>query len=606
MELKERKDIDEKYKFDLSNYCASQEDFYNRIEDLKKEIPKIENYKGKLGNFDLLLEFEKLSEKVSIERDVLYYYAMFLLDVDNANNEYQKMMNSIRSVYVQAETASSFVGEELQKLGEEYLKQVISDERFKNYKHSFEELIRHLPHILDEKESFMVSQMANFIEYNQIFRTIVDTEIVFDKAVDNQGNLHDVSVATYSKLMRDNDRTLRQSAWKSFHKGLAGHKLTLFSCVYNSLKCDDFTNKLAKYDGILEAQFYNYNAPIEVFDKIISQAQKYTYIIKKFREAQAKGLGLEKIEPWDTALMVGKFDKKIDFDSAVNRMRGSFEYLGEKYLNTFDLAIKNKWCDIYPNKNKSSAIYCGCQYGKNPIMHFNWLDEADDMLTFAHEFGHATQQVITDECQPLDTCEMPFIVVEVPSLTSETVMFKYLYNNAEGEQEKLVYLQSFIETFMANVYSGCKLAEFEKFIRTQIQNGEILDVESASNKYLETLKKYTSIDYDDRVKYSWLRDGHIFVDYYNYSYSIAMVVATYFAKGIFEGNTEIRNNFYKFMQAGSSEYPIENLKKCGVDLLDDKVYEKAFGFFEEVVNDYETIINSEKLKEKKKNLLNKN
>ena len=597
MELKERKDIEEKYKFNLTNYCSSQEDFYARIEKLKNEIPKIASFKGKLGDLDSLLEFEKLCESISIEKNTLYYYGMFLIDVDNANVEYKKMFDTIRSVYVQASAETSFVGEELQKLGEDYLKKVISDDRFKNYKNSYQELIRHLPHILDEKESYIVSKMSDFVNYRQMFMTLLDTEIAFDKAVDKDGKSHDVSVATYSKLMRDNDRTLRQSAWKAFNAGLGRHKITLFDCVYNSLKCDDFTNKLSKYDGVLEAQFYNYNAPIEIFDKIISQAQKYTYIIKKFRDAQAKGLGLTKIEPWDTVLMVGKYDKKVDFDSAVDIMRGAFKILGDKYLNTYDRAIKERWCDVYPNKNKTSSIYCGCEYGKNPIMHFNWLDEAGDMLTFAHEFGHATQQVMTDECQPYDTCEMPFIVVEVPSLTSETTMFKYLYNNTNDEQEKLVYLQSFIETFMANVYSGCRLAEFEKYCRRNIQNGEILDVESASNKYLEVLKKYTSIDYDDRVKYSWLSDGHIFVDYYNYSYSIAMVVATYFAKGIYEGNEEIRNNFYKFMQAGSSEYAIENLKNCGVDLLDDKVYEEAFNFFESVVNDYANII--DKVNQKK-------
>ena len=590
MQLKERNEIDEKYKFDLSEYCLGEKDFYDRCDKISKEITKISDYKGKLGDIDTLLEFEQFNTKIGYELDTLYSYAFYLVDVDSSNNNYQKMFNLIRSIYIKNISLSSFVSEEIKNLGEEYLRKVIADDRFVDYKVNYIDLIRHLPHLLNENESYLTSQMVNFVNYDDMFTVLLDNEIKFDDAIDSEGEKHNVSPSTYTKLMRQQDRALRQSAKESYIEGLYRHRLSLFSYIYNSLKCDDFMTKLTKYDGVLESQFYGLNADIKIFDKVISEAKKHTDLVEKFRQAQARGLNLDKIEPCDTKLNVSKFNEKVTFDCAIQKMRGGFNIMGDVYTTNFERAIRDRWCDIYPNKNKSSSIYCGNTYKKHPVMHFNWLDEAGDMLTFAHEFGHAMQDVITSDNQPITTSNLPFVVVEVPSLTSETVMFKYLLNSTDNKEEKLVYLQSFIETFLANVYSGCKLAEFEYYLRTQIQSGEILDVEEASNKYLEILKNYTCINYEDKDKYSWLSDGHIFRSYYNYNYSIAMVVASYFAKGIYENNDKIKNDFYQFMANGSSLYATDNLKKCGIDLLDDKVYEDAFSFFEEVVNEFDKLI----------------
>ena len=590
MELKERYDIEDKYKFDISDYCKSEEEFYARLEKLKQESKKLADYKGKLGNIDTLLEFEEFSDKISVEANTLGYYAMFLIDVDSSNNVYQKMYANANQVFTDMSSLTSFVGEELQKLGEEYLKKIIADSRFASRKLSYEKILEELPHILNERESYMVSQMGNFADFQQMFSVLLDNEMKFENVADSKGNMHELSVSTYGKLIRDEDRTLRENTYKTFAKGMADYKLTLFSLVYNDLKADDFLNKLQKYDGVLEKQLNDYNVPKSVFEKIIQKARENVKVRKLYADAQAKGFGFDKIEPWDALLMLGKSDETVTFDYAVDKMRGAFKYLGKTYEDAYERAIKERWCDVYPNKNKRSLIYCGGAYNKHPVFHFNWHDNATDMLTFAHEFGHGTQFLITEAVQPAHIAELPFIVVEVPSLTSETVMFKYLYQNAKSIDEKLIYLQSMIETFSANVFSGCYQAEHEYNMRKAIQYGEILDVENASQNALELRAYYNAMPTYDYTKYNWLSDGHIFVAYYNYMYSLSMIVATHFAKGCFENNEQVRQNFYKFMQTGYSKHPLDNLKDCGVDLLDDKIYEEAFGFYEDLVNEFASLV----------------
>lgn len=599
MELKERKDIDEKYKFDLSDYCTNSEEFYDRLKLLEAKSLKLREYKGQLGVPEKLFEFEKLSEEIYCEMDTLSTYAFFLKDVDNSNLEAEKMYNSVAKIEILYSSLTSFVGEELKNLGEDYLKSIIANPLFKDYTLSYEKIIKSLPHLLSERESYLISQMSNFTDFDQMHSVLLDSEMTFDKPKDSNGKEYDLSVSVYGKYMRSKDRTLRENAWTSMAKSMTQFKQTLFNAIMNELKNDDFKTKITNYDSVLESQLQSYNISKDVFDNIINKAEQNVDILKKYRNAQKTALGLDELKSWDVAVNVASNEEKVTFDEAVQIMRPCYEKFGETYQKAFDDAINEHWCDIYPNKNKGSSIYCGGSYFNHPLMHFNWLDESEDMLTFAHEFGHAVQHIITDKAQPVSTATLPWFLIEVPSLTSETVMFKYLYDNAKTNEDKLSYLQNFINTFMGNVYSGCRLAKYEHYLRENIRKGKILDVETASNEYLQVLNKFSGLDYDERIKYNWMSDGHIFVAYYNYVYSLSMIVATAFAKGIYEGNKETLDNFYKFMETGYSKYGLDNLKECGIDLMDDKVYNDAFSFFEEVVNDFCTLC-EEKQKQNQK------
>ena len=594
--IKERKEIDEKYKIDLSDYCSNAEEFYDRIKLVEAKSFKLREFKGQLGDPNKLYAFEKLSEEIWVEMETLATYAYLLKDVDSSNIEAEKMYNTVSNVEVLYSSLTSFVDEELKNLGKDYLQSIIENPMFKDYKLSYEKIIKSLPHLLSERESYIVSQMSNFTDFDQMHSVLLDGEMTFDKAKDKDGKEYDLSVSLYGKYMRSDDRVLRQSAWESTSKAMKQFKQTLFNAIVNELKNDDFVTKLSNYNSVLESQLQSFNISKDVFDNIIKKAEDNVDILKKYRNAQKVGLGLDELKTWDTLVNIGKSSQKITFDEAVELMRPCYEKFGQTYKQAFESAIAERWCDVYPNKNKGSSIYCGGAYGSHPLMHFNWYDETEDMLTFAHEFGHAVQFLVTDKAQPFATTSLPWFLIEVPSLTSETVMFKYLYDNAKNNEEKLAYLQNFIDTFMGNVYSGCKLAKFEHNMRESIKNGEVLDVETVSNDYLEIHNKFSGMQYDEKHKYSWLSDGHIFVAYYNYVYSLSMIVATAFAKGIYEGDKKVLDNFYKFMETGYSKYGLDNLKDCGIDLMDDKVYNDAFSFFEEIVDEF-----SELCDEKAKN-----
>ena len=99
-------------------------------------------------------------------------------------------------------------------------------------------------------------------------------------------------------------------------------------------------------------------------------------------------------------------------------MRPCYQKFGETYLNLFDEVINNRWRDVYSTKNKRQGAYNLGVYDSEPRILLNWVDSTRNMLTLAHEFGHAVQHVVTDKKQPFQTKNLTHFLVEVTSITS--------------------------------------------------------------------------------------------------------------------------------------------------------------------------------------------
>lgn len=599
MELRNRNEIEEKYKFDLTGWCASIDEFYERLEKVHKQIPKLKEYKGKLGGPDKLFDYNKFFESVYMEIETLDSYAQALVDVDSLNNKYVKMSNTLKNVEVELGTKTSFYNEELRNLGEEYLIKIVENPKFADYKLGFEKFIENLHHTLSEHDEFMISEMSSFTNFSEIFSTYLDGEMHIDKVADKDGNLHEMLVSNYSHFLRSSDRVLRENAFFAMSKALNNSKNTLFSLITNEMKNVDFINRLQKYNSVLESELNDNDLPQEVFDKVLAKAKQYGYLKKEYQIAVKNILGYDKLMPWDMSTPLTKFNPKIPFLSAKDKLANAVKCLGSKYTENLEKAFSERWCDVYPSKGKNSAIYCMNVYGKTPIMHFNWVDNAEDILTFAHEFGHCVQGIITAENQPYNLAVMPWCLIEVPSLTVETITYLHLLNTAQSDEEKLLYMQNYLRTLRANIFTGSMDAEIDKFMRDKLRNNEVLDIESVSDFIQDFDKENTILPSVDEARYNWLCDGHIFHPYYNYNYTLDMMVACYFAKNIYSGNKEVLNDFITLMKNGSTKKTMDLLKASNIDLLSDKIYDDTFEFFEEILTEFNVI--SLKIKNKSNN-----
>jgi oligoendopeptidase F len=122
------------------------------------------------------------------------------------------------------------------------------------------------------------------------------------------------------------------------------------------------------------------------------------------------------------------------------------------------------------------------------------------------------------------------------------------------------------------------------------ENGSITK-EFMDKTVIDSLHKYygDTIKLDDNSNTSWIIRSHYYMNYYLYSYAFCISVASYVAKHILDGDTAMLNKYIDFLSTGEDTWPIDVFKKLDVDLTEEKVYEDAIQYFNEMLNKYKEI-----------------
>ena len=143
--MKDRKDIDKKYTWDLEKIYRSSEEFNNDYEKVKKLIDKISKYENNMmsnsRNF-----YNTISLSFDIERliDKLYVYTSLSFDLDTSNNECQELLEKISSLHSDYVKVSYFIVPSILKCDKELIeKYYLEDSRLLDYKKSISDIYRY-------------------------------------------------------------------------------------------------------------------------------------------------------------------------------------------------------------------------------------------------------------------------------------------------------------------------------------------------------------------------------------------------------------------------------------------------------------------------------
>jgi len=79
-----------------------------------------------------------------------------------------------------------------------------------------------------------------------------------------------------------------------------------------------------------------------------------------------------------------------------------------------------------------------------------------------------------------------------------------------------------------------------------------------------------------RMGMTWATFGHLYSDYYVYQYATGISGANALARRILSGTQGAAEAYLDFLKAGGSLYPLEALKRAGVDLTTPKPVEDTF------------------------------
>src|SRR5690554_5222510 len=131
--VKNRSEIEEKYKWDLTGYFKSDEDFKKEFDFLKSKVNSLQKFRGKLNNDKTIIECLSQEEKLNKRFEVLYVYIALKTREDVANHFYQERITQVDSVVNDFNTANTFIEVEIKKLSNDRLKSLQKNSQFPNF-----------------------------------------------------------------------------------------------------------------------------------------------------------------------------------------------------------------------------------------------------------------------------------------------------------------------------------------------------------------------------------------------------------------------------------------------------------------------------------------
>jgi oligoendopeptidase F len=206
--------------------------------------------------------------------------------------------------------------------------------------------------------------------------------------------------------------------------------------------------------------------------------------------------------------------------------------------------------------------------------------------------GHALHSFYTNKTQPYIYSEYKIFVAEVASTVNEALLNNYLLKNTKDPKEKAYQMNNYLEEFRGTMYRQVMFAEFEKLIHERATNGEALTEQELSTIYKGLNDKYFSaqVNVDRDIEIEWARIPHFYTSFYVYKYATGFSAALSLSNQILSEGAPAVERYINFLKSGGSDYPLELLKRAGVDLSTPKPVQDGLNIFNETLDELEAIL----------------
>ncbi|WP_082195423.1 oligoendopeptidase F [Bacillus testis] len=595
--LPNRSDLKEEDTWRLEDIFATDTLWDEEYKSLKEELSKASDLKGTLGeSAEHLYRALQFQDSIFERLDRLYAYSHMRHDQDTANSVYQAMDGRAKSLYAEVASSFSFIVPEILSIDESKIAAFMQElPELKLYEHSLEEINLQRPHVLSANEEALLAQASEVLDASSnTFSMLNNADLEFPTIKDENGEDIQVTHGRYSTLLESEDRRVRKDAFEATYETYGRYLNTFSTTLGGTVKKQNFNSRIRHFDSARQAALSANNIPESVYDNLVNTVNENLNLLHRYVDLRKKVLGVDELHMYDLYTPLVKDVKfKVTYDEAKEYVMKGLAPLGEDYGRILKEGFENRWVDVHENKGKRSGAYSSGSYGTNPYILMNWQDDVNNLYTLVHEFGHSVHSYYTTNNQPFIYGDYSIFVAEVASTCNENLLTDYLLNTIEDDKKRMYVLNHYLEGFRGTVFRQTMFAEFEQLIHKKAQNGETLTAESLTEEYYNLNKKYfgDNIVIDQEIGREWARIPHFYYNFYVYQYATGFSAATALSKQILEeGKPAVDRYINNFLKAGSSDYPIEVLKKAGVDMTTAEPIKEAFKVFEERLDELEHLL----------------
>jgi oligoendopeptidase F len=596
----ERADIDNKYKWNLADIYESEEAWNKAKEKLVAELPKIEDFKGKLtlSSADLLACLE-YSSNINKEAIKLYIYANMHSDLDTRDMKYSGMTMELQQIFADYSAKAAFIDPELLSVEWSVIEGFINEEpKLQPFKKGLYDLFKQQEHVLSEKEEKIMA-LSNLVTGapSSVYSTFSNAEMPNPEVTLSNGENAVLSSAGYGKHRAAPNRADRELVFDAFWNNYADYQASFGELLYGQVKSSMFRAKARNYESTLEAALKPKDIPTSVYHSLIENVNSNLDAFHRYLSIKKRMMGLDTLKYLDLyAPAVKGVELKYSYEEAQDLILASLKPLGEEYVSTVEKAFNERWLDVYPTTGKRSGAYSnGNFYDGHPFMLLNYNGLYDDVSTTTHELGHTMHSYLSNKTQPYPISRYTIFVAEVASTFNEVLLFEHMMNTIKDDDVKLSLLMERLNGFKGTLFRQTQFAEFELKMHETAEAGKPLTGEVLSELYTDIVERYYGHDagvchVDDYIHMEWAYIPHFYYNFYVYQYSTSFIASNTLAERVLNEEEGALESYLAFLSSGGSDYPINQLKDAGVDMTSSEAFGKTIDAMNRVMDEIEKIL----------------
>lgn len=596
MALPLRSEIDDSLKWKIEDLFANDDNWKDEYERLKGLLSVKPEYKGRLSeSAEVLLKALRAYDELELSVERVYVYANQKYYEDTANSFYQDYAGKAQALISEFSEVYSFIEPEILAMDTEMLNSWINGGVLMEFTQHIKNLIRSREHILsDEMEACLAGASEMSKAARDIFSSFNNADARFGSITDADGNEIEITHGRYGLLMESPDRNVRKEAFKKLYALYESYKNTLASMYQANVKQAVFFAKMRKFNSTLEASLNDSNIPVKVYDNLIETVNDNLSLMHRYVSLRKRALMVDELHMYDVyAPLVKDVSCRITFEEAKKTVIEGLSLLGRDYIRILKEGYGNGWIDVCENQGKRSGAFSWGAYGTHPYVFLNYQENLDNMFTLAHEMGHAIHTYKSNDAQKHVNSGYSIFVAEVASTCNEALLIRYLISKSSDVNEKMYLINHFLEQFKGTMFRQTMFAEFERVTHALAEEGTTLTADVLCEVYRGLNEKYFGSDMviDKEIEMEWSRIPHFYTPFYVYQYATGFAAAVSISGKILNEGEGAVAGYMDFLSSGSSDYPIEVLKKAGVDMEKPDAINGALMVFGKLLDEFEELLN---------------
>lgn len=577
-----------KLEWNLQEIFANNQTFYDEINNVKQLLDDIKKYKETELNSTLLLKLLDKKWKIKeISNNILIYGS--LMYYKNVNDDECIELKRVAETFNNdVNTTLKFIDRKILDLGFGKVSSfIVENPKLEIYKLSLHNLFRLQEHIQLDEINQKIKENSDSINeqlsiYNNLLRDIKYESINVD------GEEVKITSSNFAKYISSRDRETRKQTYFVVNNAFQKEKDN-FANILNRIYGFRIENSLLeKYSSVLEKILFEENINPEIINKLIESVNNNLGLIQEYLKIKSDLLEIEEPHLYDFGVPLNSNLKiKYSLEEGKKIILKALEPLGQEYIEIVKILFDGH-IDAELNENKHQSI----TFSWHTYSFMNFRGAYSDLKNMIHEIGHIVNYYLSKKEQPFIYEDSTIFVGETASIVNEILLNRYLYKNANTEEEKIFYLSKEIENYFSSVFKQTMYTEFENDLYKIRTNSELTS-EILCDRYFKILKKYygNNITYDQIANVEWTRLGHLYRwSYYPYKYATGLLMASVVVDSLVDKKSLSKEEYIKFLSAGSNQYSLDLLKILNIDLVNTNIIESGFNVMAEDIKELQKVL----------------